>query len=226
MSADGRLFTHNDEYGVVYQIDPVSGEVLKQFQLGPRTLRADFEGIEIVGDRIFLVTSEGTLYEFFERNLGGSVDYKIHRTSLSRKNDVEGLCYDPETNALLLACRGDPGKKHDEARAIYAFSLETMELAKKPRFLLRSSALNKLLGRKNFRPTAIARHPASGSFFVLSSDGPWLIEVSSSGQLMDYFRLSPVRHGQPEGLAFGPDNTMYIADEGYFRGRLTRYMIQ
>lgn len=222
-TSDGRLFGHGDEIGVIYQIDPENGKVLKHFKLGKKPLRKDFEGIAIAHDRFFLASSEGALYEFSEGGHDESVDYKVLETDLSRENDVEGLCYDPDTHALLLACKGNPGKNFGEAKAVYAFSLVSMKLEGKPRFLLQPAELKKLLGINHFRPTGIARHPVSGSFFILSSLGPWVLEVSPSGKLVGRIRLSPTRHHQAEGIAVGPDLALYIADEGYLHGRLTRY---
>ena len=33
-SNDGRIFGHDDEEGVIHQIDPSNGEIVKRFQLG------------------------------------------------------------------------------------------------------------------------------------------------------------------------------------------------
>src|SRR5687768_6569101 len=73
---DGRLFAHGDEQGLVHRLDPRNGKILGSFALaatgrepdlgkklkGARAADAvigDFEGIAIVGDRFFLVTSNG-----------------------------------------------------------------------------------------------------------------------------------------------------------------------
>src|SRR5437867_8988129 len=61
MSADGRLFSHNDELGIVYQIDYTTGKIVKQFSLGTITLRGDFEGIAMNGGMMYLVASNGNI---------------------------------------------------------------------------------------------------------------------------------------------------------------------
>ena len=63
---DGRLFAHGDEHGIIYEIDHGGGRFVKAFALGEATVRDDFEGIAIVGDRFYLVASSGRLYESFE----------------------------------------------------------------------------------------------------------------------------------------------------------------
>src|SRR5512134_2075673 len=59
MSADGRLFSHDDERGVVYQLDYAQGKIVKQFSIGNFGVQEDFEGIAIKKDTIFLVTGGG-----------------------------------------------------------------------------------------------------------------------------------------------------------------------
>ena len=59
-----------------------------------------------------------------------------HMQGMGADNDVEGLCYDPKNNSLLLACKGNPGKKYKGNRAVYEFSLDRKKLNKKPKFLL------------------------------------------------------------------------------------------
>ena len=124
MTKDGRLFGHNDEKADVYQINPDNGKIVKSFSLGKKTLKKDFEGIAIVDDLFYLVTSDGDLYKFKEGEDKSEVSYKKYETRLSSKNDVEGLCYDPDTETLLLACKGYPGKSYDGKRAVYSFSLD------------------------------------------------------------------------------------------------------
>src|SRR5690606_17400976 len=62
----GRLFGHDDERALVNEIDPATGEVGKRFSAGDPPLTGDFEGIAVVGERFFLVTSVGILHELRE----------------------------------------------------------------------------------------------------------------------------------------------------------------
>src|SRR6185312_5725723 len=64
-TSDGRLLGHGDERGTIWQIDPATGEVVKRFGFGSHghLLRGDFEDIQVVGQRIFLVTSAGKIFE-------------------------------------------------------------------------------------------------------------------------------------------------------------------
>jgi len=107
---DGKLLAHNDEEGKIFQIDYQSGKVIKTFKIGNKKIKADFEGLAATNDALFMVTSSGDLYQFYEGDDGDEVPFNVIKTQLSSKNDVEGLCFDPASNALLLACKGYPGK--------------------------------------------------------------------------------------------------------------------
>ncbi|HET9949862.1 MAG TPA: hypothetical protein VFQ22_13155 [Longimicrobiales bacterium] len=48
---------------------------------------------------------------------------------------------------------------------------------------------------------------------MVSAPAEALLEVDRSGRVLAGLALSPSRHRQPEGLAFAPDGTLWIADE-------------
>jgi len=101
-SPDGRLFAHDDERGRVHEIDPLTGEVGKRFDLGAGPVADDFEGIAIVGERFFLVSSTGRLYEFREGDDRAIVAYRVTDTGLGRGCEIEGLDWDPAADELLI----------------------------------------------------------------------------------------------------------------------------
>lgn len=215
-STDGRLFGHNDEYGVVYQIDPGSGDIVKRFTVGKFGVEEDFEGIAIVRERFFLVNSSGELFEFTEGEDRGHVDFTLIKTGLKSRNDVEGLCYDPSGNALLLVCKEHPGKgfAKDDQKTIYAFSLDRMELDPDPVFVLDARRIREELDLKEFKPSAIERNPAGGSFVILSSREPSVIEIADDGALLAASALDHPALTQPEGIAFAGDGRVIISSEG------------
>jgi len=221
VSREGGIFCHDDERGVVYRIDPGKGRILGSFSVGERTFRKDFEGIAIADSLMYLVTSDGAIHEFREAVAGGRADVRVYPTGLGAGWDVEGLCYDPPTRALLLACKENPLGK--ELRHVYSFSLKTRRLDSIPRFVIDVERLRRDWKIDGFRPSAIERHPSTGTFFVLSSAGPAIVELSPSGTVVAAARLHGTVHPQPEGLTFGADLTMYISNEGKGHGVVVRY---
>ncbi len=215
LTSGGRLFCHNDEAGTIYEIDYKTGKEIKHFSLGMFTLTGDFEGIAAAKqDTLFLVNSSGVLHRFREGPAGKSVKYDVFKTSLTVKNDVEGLAYDPKTDCLLLACKGDGGKGLGKDKAIYAFSLKTYKLDPKPRFVLSVKDILAQTGKKEFNPSAIERHPITGNFFVLAYNGLAIAEINPEGKILGVSELKKSLHPQPEGLAIANDGTLIISNEG------------
>ena len=105
LTSDGRLFAHDDERARVHEIDPETAEVGKRFDLGEDLVRGDFEGIAIVDERFFLITSSGQLYEFREGADRENVAFRLTDTGLRDRCEVEGLDYEEALDALLVACK-------------------------------------------------------------------------------------------------------------------------
>lgn len=225
-SKEGKLFCHNDEKGIVYQVDLNTGDIIKRFKLGMLTINRDFEDITIVDDTFYLVTSDGILFRFKEGQDKESVDYKGFKTGLNKKNNVEGLCYDPETNYLLLACKDDPGNGYEKYKAVYAYSLTENKLIPKPQFLLPLKELEKFSKENKFEPSGIARHPQTGHFFIIAASGSMIVEISKSGQILAMEHLKEKYHTQPEGIAFKSADELWICDEGQKnKGTITLYRL-
>jgi uncharacterized protein YjiK len=214
MTDDGRLFAHDDERAVVYQLDYSNGRIVKQFALGRFGVKGDFEGIAIKGKLLYLVRSDGVIYEFPEANDGQTVEFKTYATFLSAKHDVEGLEYDAETDCLLLLCKGSAGKGFSNQKAVYAFSLKAKSLSEKPRFLISLDAVSKRSDNDKFLPSGIALHPKAKTFFIIAAHGSSIIELSREGKVLAQQRINNKANPHPEGIAFAPDLTLILCNDG------------
>ena len=223
VTKDDRLFTHDDNVSIVYQLDINTGKIIKQFTVGKNAIYADFEDITFAKDNFYLVTSNGYLYEFKEGGDNAAVSYTRYETGLTSSYNIEGLCYDEETNTLLLACKEYPGHGYMDVRTVYSFSLETYTLDKKPRFIINLEELKNRFNIDKFKPSGIARHPSTGNFFVLSAHSKSIVELSAEGKILNATKIPKKVHNQPEGITFLHDRTLLISDEGDRRGSLTIY---
>lgn len=198
-----QFVTHNDEEGYLFIYNTRQNAIEKQVKFGKD---GDYEDVAIVGSTAYVLRSDGVLFEVV--NFQEAPAVTVHNTFLSKKDDVEGLCYDRENNRLLLACKGKKDK------TIYAFSLEKKELNPDPVFEIDPKAIeDKFHIKATFSPSAIGIHPISKNYYVLSSVGKMLAEFDNNGNLIHVFNIDYSRFEQPEGLCFSKNGDIYISNE-------------
>lgn len=214
-----RLFAHDDERGIIYEIDHRKGRFLKAFALGDATVRDDFEGIEIVNGRFYLVASSGRLYESPEGRDGERVLYNSYATGVGRDCEVEGLAFEPADGALLLLCKNPSPQGFV---AIHRWSPERRSAQGAP-ILVPVPTLAEGIGADSFHPSGIERHAETGHYLLVAAREGALAEITANGDVLSVRKL-PRRHRQPEGIALIAGRVLALADEGA-RGRahLTLY---
>ncbi len=216
------IFMHNDEKGIVYKFDINKKKIIKKYELGEKHIRKDFEDIAAINDSIYLISSHGILYKFSLEDGHKEIPFRKINTGLDKKNNVEGLCYDPGANAFLLACKGFSGKGYKGYRAVYEFSLKNDKVKSKPRFLISLEQLKDEYGIKGFAPSGIALQKESGHFFLISAAPEVLIELDPNGNLVNAIKFNDKIHKQPEGITFLSDGSLVISDEGKdHKGKIT-----
>ena len=219
---DGRLFTHGDEEAVVYEVDPVAGTLLKRFRMGVPELRGDFEGIAIAGDRFFLISSHGLLLEFAEGADDESVSFRGVDTGLGNRCEVEGLAYEPATEALVAACKSVPG---GDETFITLYRIRLSDLVVDPDAIHVPTAELDAVGLvDHFAPSGVAVDRETGSLFLISARQESIIQVTADGHVLAGFHFGSDRHPQAEGISVLPDGTLLLVDERQEgRARLTAY---
>ncbi len=212
---DGRLLAHGDEQAVVYQIDLASGRPVKRFGIGGPggPLLGDFEDIQVVGNRIFLVNSNGEIVEAPEGGDGEMKPPLRRGRGLGGACEVEGMTWDEGSKSLLLLCKQANGKRWKGQVVILAVSPETGEFEPEPRLVIREAELGRVTGARSFAGSAITRHPRSGTYLMLAGSQRLYAEIDSTGKVLGGGKLSAQRHRQPEGIAIAPDLTLLISDE-------------
>ena len=222
-----------DENGIIFIYDLQRKEITKQV---PFHGNGDYEGIARVNNTIYVLKSNGELYEI--TNLGSPEPAgKITLKKLS-DDDNEGLCYDEKNNRLLISHKNKPDKdsENKDLRGIYGYNLNTKEFIKKPvidielsklnKFAAENKVLTKTDGKKKdgnskpdikFKPSDIAIHPLTGRLFVLSSDDHLLYVFSIDGGIEKMARLDRDIFNMPEGITFLRNGDMLISNEGQNR---------
>jgi len=224
MTADGRLLTIDDERAIVYELDYEEGGLVKAFALGKPVIRADFEGIASVDDRIFLMTSAGDIYAAAEGVDGERVSYERFRSGIEAECEFEGLAEDPAGNRLLLLCK-NLGKKADiDTLAIFPWDLEARAVDRAGIIYLPVADILRALQMRRVHPSGLVVDGATGRLLLVAAREQALIELDSRGRLIAATRLPLAsRHPQAEGIALSAD-AIFIADEGGSgKGRLSVY---
>ena len=214
-TADGRLLGHGDEKAVISQIDPADGAPLERFTFTGRNgvLHGDFEDIQVVGERIFLVTSGGEVYEGRERADGGGVEAVRLGGGLEGVCSVEGMTWDQPSRSLLLLCKHIRSKRWRNDVVILSVSPETGRIDDQPRLVIPERELARVTGARRFNGTAMARHPTTGTYILIAGPQHAFAEVDGRGRVLAGGRLDPQRHRQPESIAIASDRTLLIGDE-------------
>ena len=176
-------------------------------------LHGDFEDIQVVGERIFLVTGGGELYEGRERADGGGVEAVRLSGGLEGVCSVEGMTWDQPSRSLLLLCKQVRSKRWRNDVVILSVSSETGRIDAQPRLIIPERELERVTGARHFNGTAIIRHPTTGTYILVAGPQHAFAEVDGRGSVLAGGRLDPQRHRQPESIAIASDRTLLIGDE-------------
>lgn len=208
----GELFCHNDEQGIIYKLDIISGKITGKIFIGENSLPGDYEDIAYAHGYFYLLRSDGLLLKITKDKLGKN--YFQLKTGLSIENNCEGLYFDEESNSLLIACKGDPVSANKKFKEVYKFSLANNKLDKQAFLKISLDKLKKGFGIKDFYPSAITKNKQTNTFYILSAKGkPAIIEIDSSSNILDAILLEAKQHPKPEGLLIMKDK-LFISDEG------------
>lgn len=215
-----------DELGAVFHVDVVSGGVVEQHPFGPE---GDYEGLTRVDDALWVLRSDGQLSALREVDGALTVVEEV-RLDLEHGN-LEGLCYDPFGEVLLVAAKDapkgakdrrrvfsvDPRDPTGEPRLVHSFSLaELIEAAEASGVQLprRTTRKGKEKVALALRFSSIAVHPVTGELFLLSGVDRALVVIRREGTLVGMVFLDADLLPKPEGITFLPGGELVLASEG------------
>lgn len=234
-----KLACIQDEKAIIYIYDLKKLKIISEIHFGKD---GDYEDIAVEGSNAYVLRSDGTVFEVENFRLPTRKTRKFN-TKLSLRNNAEGLAYDKENKALLLACKESPSIDKEYLypglRAIYTFDLKTNSLKEKPAILIDPSKMKKnqpspeknkayvseffteialalkLSDRNAFYPSAIALHPNNPEhIYLISSVGKTLIIINRQGEILDSTNLSKTLFTQAEGICFSDEGDLFISNEG------------
>jgi uncharacterized protein YjiK len=219
-----------DEDGVVFLYDLRQRRITRRIPFGPP---GDYEDVASVGSRLFVLRSDGALFEI--RDHTGAPRVTTHTVRLPTA-DNEGLCLDARNRRLLIAAKSrlGKGKGRKDERAIFAFDPEKAAARPAPVLLFDVAAIHAFAERQRrqveapgkpggkgqsraalrFMPSAVAVHPHTGEIFVLSAADRALATFDAAGRVTAFAPLDPGMFRQPEGITFQANGDLVITNEG------------
>ncbi|MFD2163008.1 SdiA-regulated domain-containing protein [Paradesertivirga mongoliensis] len=203
-----------DEAGKIFIYNTHENKIEKEIPFaGP----GDYEGLAIAGKDAYILRADGRIFEI--KNYNGSSPKTIeHRTTLNRKHDTEGLCFDSKNNRLLIAIKGSESES-DDYKGIYSFSLNNKVFSDQPVYKidLKNSVFEDIKAKKPtdvMQPAAIAVHPKTGDLYIMEGAKPKLLIMGSDGVIKNLKKLKDKEFAQPEGISFSPEGQLFISNEG------------
>lgn len=216
---DGSLLAVADEKARVYQIDIAAGAIRKFMAMGKPVAKGDFEGISVLNESVYLVTSQGTLWR---QALDASADYhEVITTDAGEQCEIEGLAAWHENDSLLLLCKSVYNDDFKDALLILRWSEKEPE-APTEAFLAKTYTE---LGVKKLHPSGLAFSVDRENLFIVAARQKSFLEISLQGHVVRHGKLPKgAGHRQTEGVAITRDKKLYLADEGgKGKGKLTEY---
>lgn len=220
------VFAHNDEYAIIHEVDISNGVIKRSFALGKPTIAGDFEGIALKGDAVYLITSDGMLYEAPVKKHRERARHTVYDTGLKEFCEIEGMAIDESADAFLFLCKNAVRDKKNKRITIYRWTIADRFQDREPWLEIPLAELVPEKDRRqNFKASELQLEAQSGHLFILDANAGAILEMTQQGAPVDYRLLAPRTHPQAEGLALMPGGAIIVGDEsrGAANGRLTIY---
>lgn len=214
VASNTTVYAHDDNYAIVYEVDLDSEKATKAFALGKPTVKGDFEDIAVRDGYVYLLTSDGRLYEAPAGENRKRVLYNAYDTGVGAHCETEGLANGAAEGDFLILCKKAHEPELKDRLVIYNWNLHARTPVATPWLNVSLDGLVEKLDQANFHPSAFVWRRDRGTLIIVSAKGHSAIEIDQQGHLVDRVRLDKVRHPQPEGLTLMPDGRLVLSDEG------------
>ena len=230
----GQIAMVQDEVASIFIFDIDLDSVVTSHRFG---FQGDFEGIEIQGNKAYVIRSDGMLYEVNNYTEEEPATEK-YQTPLSPATNPEGLGYLAKEGVFIIAGKEEyldmeKDEKIDHLRAFYSYDPQTHQLETTPLFTVDLNDIKPFISQyartenekewvsefdpekaASFKPSGIAQHPLTGEIFITASAGKLLVVLDSTFQFSQAHYLDRDIFKQPEGICFSPSGDLYISNEG------------
>jgi uncharacterized protein YjiK len=217
---DGKLYAVQDELGTIYALNSQTGEILGTNKCWKN---GDFEAIEVVDGRLFMLKSNGNLYETPIEDMCRESTRKID-LGFDKDWNFEGLGYNPFNKSLVLVAKRS---QHSSKNEIFCLPIDDVKIIGDPCYVIQEEFLKAQLSAMNttwsekmvhkvsysFNPSGIAVHPETGEIYILSSPSHQLLILTNDWKFKKILKLKGDMYKQPESICFDNELNLYIGNE-------------
>ena len=172
--------------------------------------KGDYEDVTIINDWVILLKSNGDLFSFplSEAKNTETTNVKTN-IGLIPKGEYEGMFADEESGQVYILCKNCKEDKGSKLTSGYILTFQNDgTLKSKGSFKVDAGNLDKL------RPSALAIHPLTKEWYIVSSANKALVILDAKWQFKNIYHLNSNTFNQPEGIAFDKNGNLYISNEG------------
>ncbi|MGN7787597.1 SdiA-regulated domain-containing protein [Niabella sp. 22666] len=207
------IYAQQDEEGEIFKVGLPSGKY-KRVNFGDG---GDYEDIAIRADTLLLLESDGSFYGFKLDSLNEKKAKPFgYYEKILPGGEYEGLFADIVTGSYYALCKSCKSDKKNKQITIYELQWHNDSLLVTRNHVIPTAELTAAGGKKKaaFEPSALAKHPVTGDWYIVSSVNKMLAVVNQQWQVKATYPLSRKLLGQPEGIAFDNSGNMFISSEG------------
>jgi DNA-binding beta-propeller fold protein YncE len=210
----GMLYAEEDEHGRVYYLH-LGDKTAKYTSFKPT---GDFEDMAICGQQMVILQSKGVLYTLPFTEIGKPQTDKAQKNdNILPEGEYEGMYADAKTNQVYVLCKHCSIDKTSKTNSGFIFDLAADGSVKKAGdFQINVKHIEGLAGQDEikFHPSALARNPVTGEWWVLSSVNKMLVVCDAKWKVRAVYPLDASLFTQPEGITFDAQSNLYISNEG------------
>jgi uncharacterized protein YjiK len=209
------LLVISDSKDNIFQID-LRAQRLKDYAKN-FAKQADFEDLVKVGKNVYVLISDGTILSVPPGVKNDSFT-KSFKFPFKGKNDFESMYYDPSARGLVILCKTCEHEKGEGTRSAFRFDLDSLRFDSSVLFRIAIDSVKSLMKNNDisFKPSAASINPVDSNLYILGSSGQLLVIADRRGRVLKGYPLNPDRNPQAEGIAFAPNGTMFMSNEGKY----------
>lgn len=206
--SDDTVYAVQDEAGKIYRM-ALQNKNISHYRFAKD---GDFEDVAIFKQQVFLLQSDGTLYSaaFFPTSPNNDIE-SVRYKDLLPKGEYEGLFINEADSMVYVLCKNCSGVDNKKLGIVYTLKMQGNSALAQMATLIYEV---KQKDDHGWHPAALAKHPLTGDWYVLSSANHLLCVYSSDWELKTSYDLPSAVFNQPEGICFHTNGDMYIANEG------------